>query len=117
MGRSLGNLIDIVNGLHAREVGFESLTEKIDTNSASGRLIFHIFAALAEFERNLIQERTLAGLAAARQRGRVGGRKPKVDANMIKKMGTMRGAGLSVSDIASMLGVSRPTVYHHLASL
>jgi DNA invertase Pin-like site-specific DNA recombinase len=95
-------------------VGFESLTEKIDTNSAAGKLIFHVFAALAEFERNLIRERTVAGLAAARKRGRIGGRKPKVDSKMKKKIETMKVAGISITGIASMVGLSRSTVYNHL---
>jgi len=112
LGRSLGDLVAIVAGLQDRGVGFESLTEKIDTNSAAGKLIFHVFAALAEFERNLIRERTMAGLAAARRRGRIGGRKPKVDSKMRKQIETMKGAGISITGIASMVGLSRSTVYN-----
>jgi DNA invertase Pin-like site-specific DNA recombinase len=114
LGRSLGDLVAIVAGLHAGRVGFESLTEKIDTNSAAGKLIFHVFAALAEFERNLIRERTVAGLAAARKRGRIGGRRPKVDPKMKKQIETMKGAGIPIASIASMCGLARSTVYMHL---
>lgn len=116
LGRSLGDLVAIITGLDEHGISFESLTEKIDTNSAAGRLIFHVFAALAEFERNLIRERTMAGLAAARQRGRIGGRKPKVDSKMIKKMKAMKGGGMSISSIAGDLGLARSTVYAHLSN-
>jgi DNA invertase Pin-like site-specific DNA recombinase len=114
LGRSLGDLVAIVTGLHDRGIGFESLTEKIDTNSAPGKLIFHVFAALAEFERNLIRERTLAGLEAARRRGRIGGRQPKVDSKMRKKIEAWKGAGMPITGIAAMLGLARSTVYNHL---
>ncbi|MCW8057500.1 recombinase family protein [Agrobacterium tumefaciens] len=75
LGRSIGHLIDVVGKLQSRGVGFQSLTENIDTNSASGRMIFHVMAAVAEFERALIVERTMAGIAAARARGKVPGRR------------------------------------------
>jgi len=75
LGRSLKDLVEIVHELQDRGIGLQSLTENIDTTNAGGKLIFHVFAALAEFERNLIRERTVAGLAAARARGRKGGRK------------------------------------------
>lgn len=81
LGRSLPDLVRIVGELEQRGVGFESVTERIETGSATGKLTFHLFSALAEFERNLIRERTQAGLAAARARGRKGGRKPALDAN------------------------------------
>ncbi|MDL2226633.1 recombinase family protein [Deltaproteobacteria bacterium OttesenSCG-928-M10] len=116
LGRSLGDLVATVTGLDERGVGFESLTEKIDTNSAAGRLIFHVFAALAEFERNLIRERTVAGLAAARARGRIGGRKPKVDSKMEKKIKAMKAGGIPISTIAKDLGLARSTIYNYLAS-
>ncbi len=79
LGRSLPDLVKIIADLERQEIGFESLTEKIETGSAAGKLIFHVFAALAEFERNVIRERTQAGLTAARARGRVGGRKPSLN--------------------------------------
>src|SRR5690606_39329761 len=84
LGRSMPDLVQVVTDLEQRGVGFESLTEKIETGSAAGKLIFHVFAALAEFERGLIRERTQAGLAAARARGRAGGRKRKLDAKQIR---------------------------------
>lgn len=79
LGRSLQHLIEIINTLDERQIGFQSLQEAIDTTTSGGRLIFHIFGALAEFERNLIRERTMAGLAAARARGRKGGRRKALD--------------------------------------
>ena len=78
LARSLKDLVEIITDLNQREIGFKSLTEAIDTTSATGRLVFHIFGALAEFEHSLIRERTIAGLDAARARGRKGGRKPSM---------------------------------------
>src|SRR5205814_3803404 len=80
LGRSLSQLIALMSELESKGVGFRSLTEQIDTTTSGGKLIFHIFGALAEFERNLIRERTMAGLSAARARGRQGGRPKKLDA-------------------------------------
>ena len=85
LGRSIRDLIDWVNHLEEEGIGFKSLQESIDTTTSSGKLVFHIFAALAEFERNLIRERTNAGLAAARARGRVGGRKKSLKAKERKR--------------------------------
>src|SRR5664280_3072340 len=84
LGRSLKNLIALVEELAEKGVGFRSLTENIDTTTNGGKLVFHIFGALAEFERTLIRERTMAGLAAARARGRVGGRPPTMTHDKIK---------------------------------
>jgi DNA invertase Pin-like site-specific DNA recombinase len=89
LGRSLKDLITIVTGLKGRGIGFRSLTETIDTTSSGGRLIFHIFASLAEFERSIISDRTKAGLAAARARGRKGGRKPKLSDGDIARIKTL----------------------------
>ena len=89
LGRSLKELVQIIHDLNARRIAFRSLTESIDTTSAGGKLIFHIFGALAEFEHALIRERTHAGLAAARARGRFGGRKPKLSNADIKKASAM----------------------------
>ena len=79
LGRSLTNLIELMTTLDKKEIGFKSLSEQIDTTTSGGKLVFHIFGALAEFERELIRERTRAGLAAARARGRQGGRPKKLD--------------------------------------
>jgi len=115
LGRSLPDLVQIVTDLEQRGVGFESLTEKIETGSAAGELIFHVFAALAEFERGLIRERTQAGLAAARARGRSGGRKPKLgekDVREIKEL--LNSPDIKVADVARRYGVSRTTLYKYV---
>ena len=91
LGRSLPDLIRIVGDLETKGVAFESLTEKIDTSSATGRLVFHLFGALAEFERSLTRERTQAGLAAARARGRVGGRQPKLSDKQVREIEILKG--------------------------
>jgi len=115
LGRSLRHLIGLVEDLKAKGVGLRSLTEQIDTTTPGGKLIFSIFGALAEFERALIQERTLAGLVAARSRGRTGGRPPVMTPLKIKKAREMYEAGdYTVEAIAETLGVSRKTVYRHL---
>lgn len=114
LGRSLPDLVHIVADLEQRGIGFESLTEKIETSSAAGKLVFHVFAALAEFERGLIRERTRAGLTAARARGRAGGRKPKLDAKQIRHIKVLlRDPNTSVADVARDYGVSRTTIYKH----
>ncbi|BBE49330.1 recombinase family protein [Rhodococcus qingshengii] len=94
LGRSLPHLIGTVAELEARGVAFKSLTEAIDTTTPGGKLIFHIFGALAEFERNLIRERTIAGLSAARDRGRVGGRPSSLTAAKKRQAKKMRGEGV-----------------------
>ena len=115
LGRSLPDLVQIVAELEQRGVGFESLTEKIETDSAAGRLVFHVFAALSEFERNLIRERTQAGLAAARARGRAGGRKPKLDDQQVREIkALLRDPDIQVADVARRYGVSRTTLYKHV---
>ena len=112
LGRSLPDLVRIVGELEQKGVSFESLTEKIETGSAAGKLVFHVFAALAEFERNLIRERTRAGLVAARARGRAGGRKPKLSEAQIKEINEMVDAQkLPIGRIAELYGVSRTTIY------
>ena len=101
--------------LEQRGVGFESLTEKIETSSAAGKLVFHVFAALAEFERGLIRERTRAGLSAARARGRVGGRRPKLDEQQVREIKVLlRDPHIQVADVARRYGVSRTTLYKHV---
>jgi DNA invertase Pin-like site-specific DNA recombinase len=115
LGRSLKHLVHVIADLEERGVGFRSLHEGIDTTTATGRLTFHIFAALAEFERDLTVERTRAGLAAARARGRVGGRKPVLTPKRVVIARQMyEGGGNIVSEIAEVLGVSRATIYRHL---
>jgi DNA invertase Pin-like site-specific DNA recombinase len=115
LGRSLHDLIQIVSELEQKGIGFESITERIETASAAGKLVFHVFAALAEFERNLIRERTRAGLAAARARGRKGGRKPKLDKQQVREIrALLRDPDISVSEVARRYGVSRTTLYKHV---
>ena len=112
LGRSLSDLVKIISDLEKDGITFESLGEKIDTGSASGKLQFHVFAALAEFERNLIRERTLAGLSAARARGRVGGRKPKLNEKQIREIkALLSDPAARVKDIAERYGISRATLY------
>lgn len=117
LARSLQQLIETIEGLHKRECGFRSLTEAIDTTTAGGRLIFHIFGALAEFERNIIRERTLAGLEAARARGRKGGR-PRLmtDESIVVAQALLRDGKLTVKEVAKRVGVSEPTLYKYLPS-
>jgi len=115
LGRSLKNLIALVEDLAEKEVGFRSLSESIDTTTANGRLFFSIMGALAEFERDLIRERTMAGLAAARARGRVGGRPPTMTPEKIAVARQMYDSREhTVEAIAKTLGVSRKTIYRHL---
>ncbi|MGO3058827.1 MAG: recombinase family protein, partial [Halomonas sp.] len=105
----------LVTTLEEQKIGFESLQEKIETTSASGKLVFHVFAALAEFERNLISERTRAGLKAARARGRLGGRKPKLKQKDIREIkALLKDPNIPVSDIAKRFGVSRTTIYNRV---
>jgi DNA invertase Pin-like site-specific DNA recombinase len=115
LGRSLRHLVDTVTGLADRGVGFRSLQEAIDTTTPGGKLVFHVFAALAEFERDLIRERTSAGLAAARARGRHGGRPSVITAHKLQVAREMYRSGqYTVAAIAKTLGVSRASIYRHL---
>lgn len=112
LGRSMAELVAIVGDLASRGVGLRSLTEQIDTSSASGKLIFHFFSAVAEFERQTIRERTNAGLVAARARGRVGGRAPIVTKREKREMLTLHNSNtVSVSDICKRYKISRSTFY------
>ena len=113
LGRSLEHLIDVVAGLAERGIGFKSLTEQIDTTTPGGKLIFHVFGALAEFERDLIRERTQAGLAAARSRGRVGGRPKKLtDPKQLELARALYAGGQTdIETICRTLGISRATLY------
>jgi DNA invertase Pin-like site-specific DNA recombinase len=115
LGRSLRHLIEVVEDLSAQGVGFRSITEAIDTTTSGGRLIFHVFGALAEFERDLIRERTLAGLESARARGRMGGRPTvmtKDKTTAARRMYAQQ--DLPVARIAEVLQVSRSSVYRAL---
>jgi DNA invertase Pin-like site-specific DNA recombinase len=115
LGRSLRHLVGTVTGLADRGVGFRSLQEAIDTTTPGGKLVFHVFAALAEFERDLVRERTSAGLAAARARGRRGGRPSVMNADKLRVAREMFASGqYTVAAIAKTLGVSRASVYRHL---
>lgn len=116
-GRSLKHLVETVNNLKERGIGFRCLTQNLDTTTTSGMLFFHIMGALAEFERSLIQERTNAGLQAARARGRLGGR-PKIDnSKRIEIASTLyRDGKTSVSEICDTLKISRATFYRDLRS-
>lgn len=118
LGRSLQDLIVLVGDLRSREVGFHSLRERIDTTTPGGRLIFHVFAALAEFIRDLIVNGTHDGLAAARARGRIGGRPSVVDAELIRRArALLPDPEQSVKSIAELLGVSPGTLYNHIPDL
>lgn len=115
LGRSLPHLIQTVSSLANRGVGLKSLTESLDTSSAGGRLVLHIFGALAEFERDLIRQRTVAGLQAARERGRIGGRRPKMsDSQNIIAQQLFNERHHTVGEIAKSLNVSRSTIYRNL---
>jgi len=115
LGRSIRHLIEVVTELGERKVGFRSLTEAIDTGTAAGRLLFHIMGALADFERQLIVERTQVGLAAARARGRRGGRPRTVTEQQVQVLREMyQTREHTVEVIAKTVGVSRQTVYRYL---
>jgi DNA invertase Pin-like site-specific DNA recombinase len=114
LGRSLPHLIDIINKLQTKDIFFESLTENIDTGSPSGKLVFHVFAALADFEKDLIQERVKAGLVAARLKGRIGGRPRKLTHKQIADARLAIKGGLSLCKVAKMFGVSKSTLHTRL---
>lgn len=115
LGRSLKHLVQLVSDLEEKGIGFESLQEQFDTVSTGGRLIFHIFCALADFERNLIVERTKAGLEAARARGRRGGRPEKLSKSQVKTLRRMYSSQEhSVAEISRTFAVSRPTIYRYI---
>jgi DNA invertase Pin-like site-specific DNA recombinase len=114
LGRNLPHLIETVAALEKRGVGFRSITEAIDTTTPSGRLVFHLFAALGQFERDLIQERTRAGLAAAAARGRLGGRKRVITSEKLDRARAMVTKGLTVREAASRLKVGKTALYDAL---
>jgi len=115
LGRSLRHLIDTITDLEKRHIGFKSLTESIDTTTPGGKLIFHIFGALAEFERNLIRERTQAGLTAARARGRVGGHPFALDNKKAQQLKELyKSQNSSIQDILNTFKISKTTLYRYL---
>lgn len=115
LGRTLKHLIETVNTLHDRGVGFKSLTENIDTTTPTGKLVFHFFGALAEFERDLIRERTNAGLAAARARGRQGGRRRSLDPAKVTMLHKLYADKTnSIDMICQTLRISRATLYRYI---
>ncbi len=115
LGRSLKHLIDTVSDLQQREVGFVSLTESMDTSTSAGKLLFHIFGALAEFERDLIRERTRAGLAVARARGRSGGRPPVLSELQVETLRKMYDSKqYTIAELARTFGCGRATIYRIL---
>jgi DNA invertase Pin-like site-specific DNA recombinase len=115
LGRSLRHLIELMGELETEGIGFQSVTEAIDTTSPGGKLVFHIFGALAEFERNLIRERTQAGLEAARARGRKGGRRKKLDARKrALAVDLYRQKQHTIVAICAMVGITKPTLYRYV---
>ena len=116
LGRSLKHLVEIISSLEKKQISFQSITENIDTSSPSGKLIFHLFASLAEFERSLIHERTLAGLKAARARGRIGGRKKLLTLGQVKQARALHAdKTVPIKDICKTLKISKTTLYRYLA--
>jgi len=115
LARSIKQLIETVENLRIRGIGFRSLTEALDTTTAQGRLVFHMFGALTEFERSLIRERTQAGLAAARRAGRTGGRPPKLTEDDLEvARALLANPDIGVTQIAHRLGVSPATLYRYI---
>lgn len=114
LGRSVKQLVDLVNELHKRNIQFKSLTDAIDTGTPSGRFFFHVMASLAEMERELTVERTRAGLEVARKLGRKGGRKPKMTESKVESAKKLLASGVPPRDVAKNLGVSIPTLYRWL---
>ncbi|ACY34559.1 MULTISPECIES: recombinase family protein [Comamonas] len=117
LGRNLQDLIRIVTELEAKGVTFKSLKESIDTRGPAGKLVFHMFGALAQFERELLRERTMAGLDAARSRGRKGGRPPSLSpAQKNMALSLIKSGDLGISEIGKQFGVSRSTLYNLMTS-
>jgi DNA invertase Pin-like site-specific DNA recombinase len=114
LGRSLIDLVNIINILPERGVNFESLTEKLDTSSSTGQLIFHVFAAMADFERSVIKERTIAGLAAAKKKGRIGGRPRKLSPEKLNDARKMIESGMTFKTVAELFEVSKTTLWSRL---
>jgi DNA invertase Pin-like site-specific DNA recombinase len=115
LGRSLSHLIETVRQLQERGIGFRSLQEQIDTTTSGGKLVFHVFGALAEFERDLIRERTHAGLVAAQARGRLFGRPKVLSSQQVKQLQSLaKDQCTTVTEICETLGISRATFYRYI---
>jgi DNA invertase Pin-like site-specific DNA recombinase len=114
LGRSVKDLVEIVGALEKRGIGFQSVTDSIDTSTPSGRFFFHVMASLSQMERDLIIERTQAGLASARAQGRIGGRKPKMTPAKIAAAKQLVENGTPHKEVAESLGISLPTLYRHV---
>ena len=116
LARSMKQLVDTIENMDRSGIGFRSLTEALDTTTPGGKLVFHIFGALAEFERSIIRERTKAGLDAARSRGRLGGRPPALSTeDLAAARAMLKDDQLTVASVARTLGVSPATLYRHLS--
>ncbi|WP_045729791.1 recombinase family protein [Pseudarthrobacter chlorophenolicus] len=116
LGRSLSHLMEIIRDLKQKGIGFKSISDGIDTTTSTGQLLFHIMGSFAEFERTLIQERTNAGLKAARERGKLGGRPVAVTPEIGARITQLRGEGKNADSVATELGIGRATVYRYLKS-
>src|SRR6266496_4042592 len=117
LGRSLKHLIETIGHLQERNIGFRSIQENIDTTTSGGKLVFHVFGALAEFERDLIRERTQAGLAAARARGRLGGRPRRLDDKQTAILRALYAdKSNSIPDILKSLHISKATLYRYITA-
>lgn len=117
LGRSLSHLLEIVNTLKNRQVSFRSLTEGMDTTTASGELLFHVFGALAQYERALIQERVVAGLSAAKRRGRIGGRPKAIVGEKLDAIVVALNAGMSKAAVCRNFSVKRTTLIDTLVRI
>jgi DNA invertase Pin-like site-specific DNA recombinase len=115
LGQTVKGLVNMVQALQEKGIQFRSITDGIDTSTSAGRFFFHVMAALAQMERELVHERTMAGLKAARARGRLGGRKPKMDDSRRKSAKHLLDSGIGPKEVAANLGVSRATLYRSLS--
>lgn len=115
LAHSIGQLIETVELLERQQIGFQPYTENIDTTNPNGRLVFHLFAALAEFERGVIRERTVAGLAAARERGRTGGRRRSItEKDLVAAKAMLKDTSITINEVARRLKTSPATLYRYL---
>lgn len=114
LGRSVKQLVTLIDQLNKQEIQFKSITDSIDTSTSSGRFFFHVMASLAEMERELMIERTKAGLAIAKQQGRTGGRKPKMTPSKIASAKKLLSSGIPAKEVAKNLNVSMATLYRHI---